>query len=153
MLQSESVGRRIAPTVTVVTNLGTAARVHTEWWLVAGIVMLAAALRLFRMNAESLWLDEAFSLYVAQQPLDRLLHIIVQHDTHPPLYHTLLHFWLLLGWGEPAYAIRLLSSVFELGSVIGMFLLGRALGGIRVGLISALLLAFSPFHVFYAQEG
>jgi mannosyltransferase len=117
--------------------------------LVLGIGMLT---RLHDLAEDSLWLDEAFSVFVAQQPLGRMLEIITQHDTPPPLYYTLLHAWLAFWPGDVAYSVRLLSVLLGVASVLVTYLCGRELGGVRVGLIAALLIAVSPFRVWYSQE-
>jgi uncharacterized membrane protein len=115
-------------------------------------MLLAAVARLYGLTSESLWLDEAFSVYVAQQPFDRMIQLTTLHDTHPPLYHTLLHAWLRPGLGEDGSAARLFSVLLGIASVPLVYLLGRDTGGTRVGLAAALLLAVSPFFVWYGQE-
>lgn len=117
--------------------------------LVLGIGMLT---RLHDLAEDSLWLDEAFSVYVAQQPLGRMMEIITQHDTPPPLYYALLHAWLAIWPGDVAYSVRLLSVLLGVTSVLVMYLCGKELGGVRVGLTAALLIAISPFRVWYSQE-
>jgi hypothetical protein len=42
------------------------------WALVLALTLLAAGLRLFLIGAKTLWLDEAFSLWVARHPLPEL---------------------------------------------------------------------------------
>ncbi len=63
-------------------------------WLVS-ITLLGLALRVWAIGAKGLWLDEAFSIWMARQPLGDLLGWIVRIDQHPPLYYVLLHCWLL----------------------------------------------------------
>lgn len=114
------------------------------------ILVVAGALRLININSQSIWLDEAFSIYIANQPLDRMLDIIIKHDTPPPLYYVLLHYWL--GFGDTALNARLLSALFGIVTVAVVYLLGRDLIDRTVGLITALFLAVSPFHIWYSQE-
>jgi len=49
-------------------------------------------------------------------------------------------------------ALRSLSLLAGLISIYLLYLLGRALLGAGVGLISAALLALSPFALYYSQE-
>ncbi|TAK34073.1 MAG: hypothetical protein EPO21_10850 [Chloroflexota bacterium] len=114
------------------------------------VVLLATLTRLFALDAKSIWLDEAFSIFVARQPLDRMMEIIVAKDTHPPLYHTLLHYWLWLG--DTPFSSRLLSALLGIAVVPATYLLGREVAGRRVGVVAALLVTVSPFQVWYAQE-
>ncbi|HRA68502.1 MAG TPA: glycosyltransferase family 39 protein, partial [Caldilinea sp.] len=97
-----------------------------------------------------LWLDEAFSIWMARQPLGDLLGWIVRIDQHPPLYYVLLHGWLALsdseGW------VRSLSAIFSTTTIPLFYGFVRTLAGGRAGLIAALLLAVAPFHVRFAQE-
>ena len=55
-------------------------------------------------------------------------------------------------FGVTEFAARLPSALFDVGTVGLVFLLGRRLFGTLVGLIAACLVAFSPFHIIYAQE-
>ncbi len=119
-------------------------------WAVLAITLLAAGLRAFQIGAKTLWLDEAFSLWVARHPLPELWNWLVRIDQHPPLYYTLLHFWLAFGDGEAA--LRSLSALAGIATVPVMYGLGRAIGGHRLGLLAALLLAISPLHVQFGQE-
>jgi len=114
--------------------------------------LLAALLvRWWGLGAKSLWFDEAYSIFVAQQPLADIPRLLTAYDTHPPLYYLLLHLWIgLFGNGEAA--ARSLSVLASLGVVALTFLLGRRLGGDRLGLLAASLVALSPFQVTAAQE-
>jgi mannosyltransferase len=118
---------------------------------VGAVTALALVLRLAGIGDKSLWLDEAFSTWVANLPLDQLWRTTLQLDTHPPLYYTLLHFWISPQSGE--VALRSLSALWEVATVPVVYLTGRAIGGRRLGLLVALLQAVSPLHVWYAQQG
>ena len=115
-------------------------------WLLLVIVAIAAALRLHEIDRLSFWFDEAATVHFARlEPWD-----LWGRDTHPPLYYLLIHFWLLLGDSESW--LRLLSLLFSLGTLVGVYCAGRALGGVRVGLIAAALLALAGFELRFAQE-
>lgn len=115
------------------------------------IVSAGLFLRLHQIGGEGLWIDEAFSLWLANRPLSEMVHWVSQVDHHPPLYYALLHGWTaILGDGEAM--ARSLSTFFGVLTLPLMYLIGRRLAGPRVGLLSALLLALSPFHVRFGQE-
>lgn len=114
------------------------------------ILVVAGVVRFYALDAKSLWLDEAFSVHVAGQPFGRMMEIVVHHDTPPPLYYSLLHLWLRLG--DSAFNVRLLSALFGIGAVAAVYLLGRDMSGSVVGSAGGLLVALSPFQVWYAQE-
>lgn len=130
--------------------------VHPPAWerllpyLLAGITMLGGALRFYRLDAKSLWLDEAFSVWMAQHPFREMLDWIVRLDQHPPLYYILLHLWMRLG--DDPTTIRALSALLSTLTIPVIYALGKRLDSPGVGLIAALLLALSPFHVRFAQE-
>lgn len=131
--------------------LSTARRVQLVRITVAILTLLAFTLRLHRAAEKSVWLDEAFSIWVARHTLPEILAWLVKIDQHPPLYYALLSGWIrLFGWWEaPA---RAFSALWGALTVPVLFALGRRLGGPGLGLMAALLLTLSPFHVQFGQE-
>jgi hypothetical protein len=127
------------------------------------ILLLAFALRAFRLDFQSLWSDEGISILRSSQPLPEMLHNMPLE--HTPGYFVLLHGWLALV-GKSDFALRYLSLLPSVLSVALIFRLGLALHarwktqppatglrGMLVPLAAALLLATSGFQVWYAQEG
>ena len=137
------------------SRLPTPAQTQTlaRWtpYLLAGITAIGLILRVWEIGAKGLWLDEAFSVWLGWQPLGELLSWLVRIDQHPPLYYALLHFWIKLAGDNPD-DVRMLSAILGTLTIPVMFLLGRRLMGSTVGLLAALILALSPFHVRFAQE-
>ena len=128
-------------------------RNRTGRWAMAllGASTLAGPLlRAWQIGGKSLWIDEAFSVWVARQPLAEGVAWLARIDQHPPLYCALLHLWLCLDDG-PA-AVRLLSALASTLNVPVLYRLGACLAGRKVGLLAATVLALSPFHVYLAQE-
>jgi len=115
------------------------------------VTVLGFLLRAWEIGAKGLWLDEAFSVWLGWQPLGELLAWVVKIDQHPPLYYALLHFWIKIA-GDNPNDVRMLSAILGTLTIPVMFLLGRRLMGTTVGLLAALILALSPFHVRFAQE-
>ncbi len=120
-------------------------------WLVIVITLAGGFLRGLLLADKGMWLDETFSVWLANQSVPELLHWLVKIDQHPPLYYLLLHYWLALTGDTPYYA-RLLSVLFGLGTIPLIYLIGRRLAGDLVGLAAAVILALSPFHIYFAQE-
>lgn len=54
-------------------------------------------------------------------------------------------------FGTTEFAVRLTSALFGLGTVLAIFLLGRALLGYWLGLFAALLLAIMPWHIHFSR--
>ena len=124
-----------------------------EWLpliLLLVIVGLGTGLRLFQIGNKGLWLDEAFSVWLGWHSLSEILSWVVRIDQHPPLYYFLLHFWMALG--DSALIVRSFSALMGVLTIPIMYLLGRRLMGRNGGLLAAMILAISPFHVRFAQE-
>jgi 4-amino-4-deoxy-L-arabinose transferase-like glycosyltransferase len=121
------------------------------------LTLLAFALRVYRLGAQSLWFDEAFSVDYARRGLDAWLagQTTVQGITvvelHPPLYFALLNVWMLLA-GAGEFAVRFGSAACGVLLVPLAFVVGRRLFSVRTGLLAALLTALSPFLIYYSQE-
>lgn len=114
---------------------------------------VAAALRLYRLGQNSLWVDEYSSLVTARLSLTQIPAAALSHNAfEPPLYFWLLH--VVIGvFGDSETALRLLSVVAGVLTVPLMVLLVRGIGeSSRAASISAALLAVSPLHLWYSQE-
>ncbi|NOZ04885.1 MAG: hypothetical protein GXP41_00835 [Chloroflexi bacterium] len=121
-------------------------------YLLAAILLLAAALRLYTLGSESFWYDEAYSVAFAHRSLQELslTHFAGLPFSDRNLYHLFLHFWIQLGEGDTF--VRLPSALAGWSSVFLLYLLGKTLFDRAVGLWSAAFLAISPLHVWYSQE-
>ncbi len=118
--------------------------------MVLWVTLAGLALRLIRLNFQPLWFDEGYSFYFANSSLAQLIER-TSVDIHPPLYYLLLKGWLAV-CGSGVAAARCLSVVSGVAAIPLLYLLGRRLWGGRAGLFAALLLALSPFHIYYSQE-
>jgi len=124
-------------------------RINSHWLLIA-ILVLAAALRLAHAGVESLWFDEAFTVIASRMNAASLLRGEAD-PVLPPFYFVMLHFWQQ-AVGESEVAVRALSALCSLLALAVAFRLATRLFGRRAGLWMALLMAVSPFQVYYAQE-
>jgi 4-amino-4-deoxy-L-arabinose transferase-like glycosyltransferase len=114
------------------------------------ILLLAAALRFYRLSSQSLWADEGNSVALARRSFVEIAQRTA-FDIHPPLYYWLLKIWIsLFGAGE--IGLRSLSAVLGIALVYLIWLLGTRLFSPGVGAVAALLAAVSPFQVYYSQE-
>ena len=127
-----------------------------------GLILLAgAALRLYRLGADSLWYDETVSTFLAGSRVAELLRHTAG-DIHPPGYYILLRGWLVL-MGYPTghadahgigleFAAAFFSLFFGIVLIALVYALARRVANRQVGLIAALLVALSPYNVWYSQE-
>ncbi|MGD2206226.1 MAG: glycosyltransferase family 39 protein [Anaerolineae bacterium] len=110
---------------------------------------MAFGLRLYAIDRQDIWGDEAFSIWLSAQPLSQV--VAGGADTHPPLYPLLLHLWLRLAGSSPL-AVRFLSACIGTLAAPVVFVLGHRVLGRTTGLLAALLTAVSPVLVYYSQE-
>src|SRR5512135_1936698 len=94
-------------------------------WILGAILILAALLRFFQLDAQSFWNDEGTSARVAERSLP-LITAAAIGDIHPPLYYYALHFWRQL-FGPGEFALRSLSAILGVVLVGLVYLLGRRL--------------------------
>lgn len=113
------------------------------------ILWVSFALRLYRLDFQSLWSDEGISLQRSLQPLDDLLRNMPIE--HLPGYFVILHGWLTLV-GEQDFALRFFSVWPSVLTLAITYRLATDLGNRPAGWIAALLLATNGFQIWYAQE-
>jgi len=114
------------------------------------ILLLAAALRLWGLGTESLWLDEALTAHRASTSVAQLVHDFRGES------QTLLYFLGEKAWcavfGRSEAALRFPSAVFGVLTVWAVFLLAQQLFSTAAALWSAFFLAINPFAIYYSQE-
>ncbi|MBZ5590313.1 MAG: glycosyltransferase family 39 protein [Acidobacteriia bacterium] len=110
---------------------------------IAAVLLAALALRLYRIGAECLWLDEAFTLRDTHWPPSGL-------NVYRPVYYVLLWLWMRVSDGD--LWARALAVLFGVANVWATYRLGREVAGRRVGLVAALACAVSPLEINHSQE-
>jgi mannosyltransferase len=117
--------------------------------LLAPILLIYFCLAFYRIDHQSLWVDEVFSLRRAN-PEGIFLERPGWFAGHGPLYFKTLQLWAR--WGTDEFALRALSALFGGVAVCLAYALGLRLYNRRVACIGAVLLATSPFFIWYSQE-
>jgi hypothetical protein len=115
------------------------------------LVLLAFTLRIARLGHQSFWYDEGQSYYFAHQDSLRTMLDVISDSDHPPLYFILLYLWMSVA-GLSEFSLRFTALFWSVLLVPLVYLLGRRAFGTGEGIAAALLMAISPFHVWYAQE-
>ncbi|MGE5497433.1 MAG: glycosyltransferase family 39 protein [Syntrophothermus sp.] len=126
------------------------ARKFSSKWMFTGIFILGLLIRIYGLNSESLSFDEIYSLKLAGLTLPEIINETAK-DYHPPLYYTLLHFWIIL-FGTSEISVRLLSSLLGAAAIPVIFLLGRLIYSERAGLYAAFLMSVSNINIVHSQE-
>lgn len=114
------------------------------------LLLLAFALRIYQLDAQSIWIDESISLHLALSPPDEVIADRAA-NVHPPLYFLLLKPWVMLA-GTAPFSARFSSVIFSLLQVPLIYVVARRRMGAPAGWIAALLTSVSPLSVIYAQE-
>ena len=125
------------------------ARRHSWPRLLAAIALLALVLRWLWLGHASLWIDEAWSLRVAQMTPGEIL-LFDRTDTNPPLYYLLLHYWGALGDNEAV--LRFLSVLLGTAAVVISTQSAYEWFGLRVAAISGLLMALSSLLIDWSRQ-
>jgi len=113
------------------------------------LVLVAFALRIYRIDYQSIWRDEGASFYLAKLSIPSIVTSL-PYDW-PPFYFILLHFWTrLTGFSE--LSGRFFSLIFGVLLVPSVYFVTRKVFGMRTALAATAITAFSPLYVVYSQE-
>lgn len=124
------------------------ARPIYQYVLLAAIVLLATALRFYRLGQWSFWVDEIFTVNRAQANL--LEATSVQYWKQPPSLYLIAGALQLLGVSE--WSARLAPALIGIVSIVILYFPIRRVFGTIVALLAVLLLAVSPWHLYWSQH-
>lgn len=117
--------------------------------LILAILAAAAALRIWGIGREGLWVDEAYTSIITLGSFRQIFEALAMDDA-PPLYY-LLQKPLLGLLGRSESALRLLSALSGTAIVAALFVAGNAVGR-RVGWTAAILSAASVVAIFHSRQ-
>lgn len=108
---------------------------------------MAYGLRVYNLDGQDIWGDEAWSIAISAAPLGESLYM----EANPPFYFLLLRGtrWL---WGSTPFGLRYLSV---LCGVLAVAIIGRIahqLANRHAKILTLFVAALSPFLIYYAQE-
>ncbi|MBD2563788.1 MULTISPECIES: glycosyltransferase family 39 protein [Nostoc] len=125
------------------------------YFIVFIIIIISIFLRFCLLQNQSLWFDEGWSLALSNRTTfqENLAAIVNREagDKYQPLYYLVLFYWRS-AFGDSEFAIRSLSALLGVGSVIAVFFTSLRVYGKKHALWSSMLLAVSSFSVFYSQD-
>jgi mannosyltransferase len=124
--------------------------ISNSW--VAAVLIFAVnfALKIWTADYASLYLDEAVSVFYAQQDLGALMEYATR-DANPPLHFLTLHYWIKL-FGVSEFSVRGLSVLFSSGTAVMLWVLLKRFSNTTVAWTAVILFTFSNVHLLYAQE-
>ncbi len=122
---------------------------------------VALAVRLYRLDAQSLWLDEGSTWQMIQSGWLSLFGELFYPPAGYPLYHVLLKAWVAIA-GDSEWALRLPSALAGAATAPMLYLLAYELArdvptvseraARWYGVAPVALLIVSPFAIWYAQD-
>ncbi|HEY8667200.1 MAG TPA: glycosyltransferase family 39 protein [Tepidisphaeraceae bacterium] len=139
------------------------------------ILLVAAALRVYRVDSQSLWMDELFSMecssgYAPRTALQssgmaltrldptslgnswwQVWTSVAREENQPPLYFLVLRLWRDI-FGDSDGALRSLSITASLSAIILLFLVVLELHDATSALWAAALMAVASPQIKFAQE-
>jgi hypothetical protein len=116
---------------------------------VALIFGVAVFFRLYELGSRNLWTDEAWVALAAMQPTVK--EALAAGQSTPPFY--LLTVWALVQlWGHGEAALRSLSCLFGVGTLVLVWRFSRRLAEVPAALLALTAVAFSPIMVYYSKE-
>jgi len=117
------------------------------------VLLFGFGLRLWRLDTQELRGDEAFGFFFSQQPLTQIAsQTLALAEPHPMGSYVIQRTWS--GWaGTSEMSLRFPSAWFSVLALALVFRLARSTAVPRsIAVISAGLLAFSPYAVWHAQD-
>ncbi|HEX6063186.1 MAG TPA: glycosyltransferase family 39 protein [Longimicrobiales bacterium] len=117
---------------------------------VAALVLVGAWLRLHDLGT-GLWFDEIQTLisYV-RRPLPEIIAVYDSQNQH--MLYSVLARVMFVTFGESAWALRLPSVLFGLGSLVALYWFASMIVSRREALLATALLTFSYHHVWFSQN-
>ncbi|MEO8285333.1 MAG: glycosyltransferase family 39 protein [Chloroflexota bacterium] len=113
--------------------------------------VVGLTLRLYRLDARGLWFDEiSFAYPVRMNSSGEVFALAASYSDTSPLSFYLT--WLMRGFGGGEWSVRMPFVILGTLCIPAVYLLGREMARPRVGLLAALMMALSPFAIFYSQD-
>ncbi|HWE34021.1 MAG TPA: glycosyltransferase family 39 protein [Solirubrobacteraceae bacterium] len=118
---------------------------------VLGLTVVAAFLRFWRIGHQGFWFDEGNTALLVHLSPGKMLGLIPQSESTPPLYYCIAWVWArIFGYGEAG--LRSLSALAGVLTVPVVYGAAATLCSKRAGVIAAALTACNPLLIWYSQE-
>jgi mannosyltransferase len=131
--------------------MGERAREARIRYALSALVLTAFVLRADHLDFQSLWRDEVDAIAFATRAFPRLLSTFTRPKENGPLYFLLLKPWIALT-GDSEFSVRFFSLALGVLAVPLAYTLGRRWLSPLASVLGALLMAVSPYLVWYSQE-
>ncbi len=115
------------------------------------VTLAALGLRLCRLDAESLWMDELVTAETYPLPLSQII-LRAAVEGQPPLDNFIGAALSRVGLADSDWWVRLPAALCGAAGVLLLGLLVGSFAGSVAGVTAALLLAVCPIHLYMSQE-
>jgi hypothetical protein len=116
------------------------------------IVVIGFFLRIHDLEVVPLRGDESFAVQSwARQPLAVSLTQTATIEPHPVLTYAVFRVWGLVT-GTTPFLMRLLPALAGLLCIPAIYVIGRSIGGAKLGLTAAVLFSVHPYEIWHAQD-
>ncbi|HMK18610.1 MAG TPA: glycosyltransferase family 39 protein [Chitinophagaceae bacterium] len=124
-----------------------------SYLLLSFILLFSLAMRLWKIDFQSLWLDELHTMNEADPDIEwkAMMSYLKCCDQHPPLYFFLARISFEI-FGHTAISARIISAIAGTVSVWAMYLLGKEILNRNLGLVVASLTSVNYYNLYYSQE-
>ncbi len=115
-------------------------------------LLIGFALRFYRFDQKSLWLDEVHTFNDSRDDLKEQFKFYKEHPgfLHPPLFFVLTH--QFYPFPKPERDLRVIPLIFGTLSILMIYLLARQFSS-RIALLCTLSLTFMTYHISLSQDG
>lgn len=118
---------------------------------VLAATLLGAGLRFYGLGHQGFWFDEANTSLLLRFPPGKMLGLIPQTESTPPLYYCVAWVWSRV-FGDQEAALRSLSALAGVLVIPVAYGTAARLISRRAGVICAALAACNPLLIWYSQE-
>ncbi len=126
-----------------------------RYWIILGAVLgVGALLRIWQLQESSFWIDESYSIALAQAivkngwPITQAGLLI----TRSVLFHYILAGFIFVAGGVQPILVRLPAVLFGVGAIIAAIGVARQLFSQRVAIITAALMATSVWEIAWSRQ-
>ncbi len=126
---------------------------RARWLWLLSILLVATALRFYRVGDMSLRADEATNLFLAAEEPSAIIQPFITTDPHLPIYYLILHYWMLSA-GQSELAVRYPTVFAGILVVALVAALSRTVfpRQPQLAVVAALFAAINPYLVWDAQD-
>jgi hypothetical protein len=125
---------------------------HQEVLIFLLCLLAGFALRFYRFEQKSLWMDEIYTYEDSRDDFNGQLKFYSENPTflHPPLFFVLTH--LFYPFPKPERDLRIIPLIFGTLSILMIYLVSRSFSS-SIALPSTLSLIFMAYHISLSQDG